>query len=102
MNSNLKDVYNNSNDNLNKIKSLLQDCENSENFILEELDNDKEKLIKINQNIEKVIDETNISKKILSKFENRETKRKVFIGIGLGFATIGALIAGILFVKKNK
>lgn len=101
MNSNIEDIYNNSNDNLKKIKSLLQDCEKSANLTLEQLETDKEKLIKINKNIEKVDEQSNQSRKILSNIEKTEIKRKIITSLGLGLTTIGAIVATIFLIKKK-
>jgi len=101
MNSNIEDIYNNSNNNLNKIKNLLADCEKSADLTLEQLEIDKEKLIKINKNIEKVDEQSKQSRKILNNIEKTEIKRKVITSLGLGLTTIGAVIATIFLIKKK-
>jgi hypothetical protein len=34
--------------------------------------------------------------------EKKEIKRKIITSLGLGLTTIGAIVAGILLIKKNK
>ncbi len=44
MNSNIEDINNNSNKNLNKIKDLLTDCEKSTNLTLQQIETHKKKI----------------------------------------------------------
>lgn len=99
MSSTIQDMHNNSMNNLNKIHSLLSDCNDSATSVIEQLAIDREKLLKINNNVDKVDKEVNFSRKIVSKMNLRETKNKIMMGVGTCLATIGTILA-VFLIKK--
>jgi hypothetical protein len=99
MNLSITEIHKNSLQNLNKIKELLAQSDESGNQILEQLSIDREKLLKINKNVDEVDSNVSIGRRILRKMNWQDDKNKVIIGTSAVVIAAAAITAGVLIKK---
>ena len=99
MNPNIIELHANSMQNLDRIKQLLAEADESGARTLEQLSVDKEKLLKINKNVDDVNSKVSISKRIISKMRGEDNKKKIIVG---GVATVATAVAitSAVLIKK--
>ena len=75
MNPNITELHANSMQNFDRIKQLLAEADESGVRTLEQLSIDREKLLKINKNVDDVNSKVSISKRIISKMKWEDNKK---------------------------
>jgi DNA-directed RNA polymerase subunit H (RpoH/RPB5) len=93
------DLHTNTMNNLDKIKQLLVESNQSSYKCLEQLSIDKEKLFKINNNVDIVNNDAKLGNHIVRKINWRDNKKKIIVGSSALFVTATAVLSAI-FIKK--
>lgn len=75
-NSNIAELHANSMHNIDKIKQLLAESDESGSRTLEQLSIDKEKLLKVRNNVDEVNNKVGISRRIIRKMNWEDDKKK--------------------------
>ena len=99
MNPNIAELHANSMQNIDKIKQLLAESDESGARTLEQLSIDKEKLLKIRKNVDEVDNKVGISRRIIRKMNWEDDKKKIVVGTGATVVTAGAITAAVLIKK---
>lgn len=99
MNSNISEIHNKSMDNLHKITQILSETEDIGSKTLQQLSIDKEKLLKINNNVDNIDEKISIGKRILRKMNWADDKKKIVIGGGSAIVAAAAITTAVLIKK---
>jgi hypothetical protein len=85
--------------NIDTIKQLLAESDETGARTLEQLSADKEKLLKLNRDIDTVNEKVSIGRRIIRKIGLEDDKKKIIIG-ATTTAVVAAAITTAVIVKK--
>ncbi len=98
-NSNIAELHANSMHNIDKIKQLLAESDESGSRTLEQLSIDKEKLLKVRNNVDEVNNKVGISRRIIRKMNWEDDKKKIIVGTSATVVAAAAITAAVLIKK---
>jgi hypothetical protein len=96
---NIEEIHANTMQNLQKIHHILTESEQQAQITSQQLQTDKEKLLKIKKSTDEVNETVNWGRRIIAKINRKEDKNKIIVG-GVAALVAGAAITAGVLIKK--